>query len=225
MATIPSQRSVHDDVTSSQYDVSMEDYIHLHGMRCRPSAAKRALRSFNGGILFLPHDYDRSTKSLGSGDFTGTTVFMYYLLVFFSLTGLSTLLNQTVFLVAQEEEESVTKKNESEKVNGVMYVAQHNKELQLHECTLEYIKEKTNSKSLLLKRRFEYHFRLVNLSVVMLHFYSPDNGLLHLVEVFQFENSILGPLVRNLLQAWNWGRMKIKILRSNQSSQYNIKEP
>jgi hypothetical protein len=90
---------------------------------------------------------------------------------------------------------------------------------------LEYIKEKTNSKSLLLQRRFEYHFRLVNLSVVMLHFYSPDNGLLHLVEVFQFENSILGPLVRNLLQAWNWGRMKIKILRSNQSSQYNIKEP
>mmetsp|Transcript_3436 Transcript_3436/g.4979 ORF Transcript_3436/g.4979 Transcript_3436/m.4979 type:complete len:245 (-) Transcript_3436:80-814(-) len=199
--------------------VRLQDYIHMHGMLCHPATAQRTLNSFDGTILFMPFDYlleeeavdciASSSVDFGCHDFTGVTVFMYYLLVICSFTGLSTLLKQTKFLVGREENEEMQPPKNNETSREVQYVAEHNKNLQVHRSVLNYVKERSGSKLIRLKRRFEYDFGgIAKLSVMMLHFYSEDTGLLHLVEVYQIKNPAVRKFVGTLLFLWHWTRFR-----------------
>lgn len=111
------------------------------------------------------------------------TPLSYYMLVLLSLTGLSTLLGLTDFRMADEfPTEGV------EEVKPPL-TSSHKSTLRVEPHVLEYCKRHTQAKSIFLKRRFEYRFRIVGLEVVMLHFQC-DQKKLHLVEVYHFKSSI-----------------------------------
>lgn len=152
-------------------DASLEDYTNFHGMLCHPATATRCIGSFTGSIFFAPSD---DTRNLERYDCTGGILSLcsYYLLVLMSFTGLSTLLRQTEFRTAREYSTSNEVTTE--------IVSEHDSMLVAEPHVLDYCKEQTKSSSLHLKRRFEYNFGLVGLSVMMLHL-ECDKKLLHLV--------------------------------------------
>ena len=175
---------------------SLEEYTHFHGMLCKPSTAARCVESFNGTVLFMPHDYydptmtKRESSSLQPFDCTRPilSVVSYYLLVWMSLTGLSTLLRQTKFLVSRDYASATntnlplvfqrrrrpavegTQPTKEEERDGNMdspWVADSDKELIVYPHVWEYVLDrsvlgdattKEVSGELRLKRQFEYNF-------------------------------------------------------------------
>ena len=172
-------------ISSTKSAASLSDYSNFHGMFCRPATASRCVDSFAGGtILFMPSSY--TEKTLPSYDCSAKgvlTPLSYYMLVLYSLTGLSTLLRLTVFRMAREFPAET-------KADPSLMTSKYNSLLRVEPFVLEHCKRHTNAQSIHLKRRFEYKFKLVGLEVVMLHFFCDQNKL-HLVEVFHFNNWIV----------------------------------
>lgn len=182
-------------------DATLTDYTNFHGMMCRPSMAQRCIDSFSGTILFMPTDTcptDIARYDCGNGILN---LWSYYLLVIFSLTGLSTLFKQTKFLVAE-----TVPLQQVNLIDDETIVSKHNSVLKVDQNILNYVVNQTNSSSLQLQRKFEYHFGgLVPVSVMMLHFVC-NKGLLHLVEVYQVERGrhVFSFLTDTLGQAVRW---------------------
>lgn len=177
---------------------TLEDYRNFHGMLCNPTTASRCIDSFDGCILFMPSTY--TTSTLGDYDCTDTlNQVSYYLLVLLSLTGLSTLLLMTDFRKAKENF------HEGIETEELFITSNFNSKLTVQQYALNYCMKYTNAKKLCLKRHFEYHFRLVGLEVIMLHFIC-DKGKLHLVEVYTFNNwicqRVLSPFLNVILNSY-----------------------
>ena len=79
---------------------SMKEFINFHGMLISPSSASRCVSSIDGVVLFMPTNY--RDRGIAAFDVTYLNTLTYYLLVIFSLTGLSTALRLTDFLEAAE---------------------------------------------------------------------------------------------------------------------------
>ncbi|CAB9500277.1 expressed unknown protein [Seminavis robusta] len=183
----------------------LHEFTHYHGMLCSPTTASRCCDAFQGGtILFMPSSYTRDTfqnyEYSGKGVLTPLS---YYLLVLLSLTGLSTLLKQTVFRMATE-----IPQDQQEEANAASLTSQYNEHLQVDDYILEHCKQHTNATSLQLKRRFEYQFRLVGLDVVMLHFQCDQNKL-HLVEVFHLNNPFWKTCLMPVMDLAIWIRRNV----------------
>ena len=110
----------------------------------------------------------------------------YYVLVVVSLTGLSTWLKQTSVLEAREQGLQLDR----------ALVSTANPHLKIDQCVLNYLlAEDSRAKAVMVKRRFEFHFRLADVEVVMLHLVSLGSDgepilrggrqVTHLVEVYQ----------------------------------------
>lgn len=176
---------------------SLQDYTHFHGMLCRPSTARRCLQSFDGRVLFMPvgyqpplarFDYSRPVL-VGNWSMNPFTTFTYYVLVWISLTGLSTLLKRTKFLQAQETNEAID--------GSSSITAEHCSDLRLDPSVLEYL-----GNSCTLRRRFEYDFKIPRLQVTMLHI--EQRGKLSLVEIYRCENWLLRWILRRYQQTLTW---------------------
>mmetsp|Transcript_26052 Transcript_26052/g.43465 ORF Transcript_26052/g.43465 Transcript_26052/m.43465 type:complete len:211 (+) Transcript_26052:43-675(+) len=169
---------------------SLEDYTNFHGMLCSPMTAQRCIDSFDGGtVLFLPNTHCSNT--IAKHDAAPVfSVLTYYLLVMFSLTGLSTLLKATKFRHAKEY-------SNQPPVTGPL-ASLSDRDLVVNESVCNFVKdqqrgETTMDDCLTLERQFEYEF-LGGLSVVMFHLICQNNRL-HLVEVYQIKNKVLGAVV------------------------------
>jgi len=186
---------------------TLKDYERFHGMLVGPSAAQRCIASFSGRILFMPSRYSRDKHTFpsdGSGmskwEVTSLNLFSYYGLVVASLTGLSTLLGCTETIDAravQDDEDAELPRLKSRRTLS----------LSLEKIVLDYLSQPPPITSgcssttvapscVKLVRRFEYHFKLCGIRVMMLHFVSvrPDGKVeydeegkerLHLVEVYE----------------------------------------
>ena len=191
--------------TLPQSQPTLDEYVHFHGMLCSPDTAKRCVDSFDGTILFMPHTYSPAT--LPSFDCTRPilTVWSYYVLVLFSLTGLSTLLGRTKFLAAHDY--SVTNAEQQQQQqqvsNGVVdtdlslrirpsttcVISEHDDSLVADPSVWSYVLHQSGSRALRLVRRFEYEFGFGGLSVVMLHLRC-NLDKLHLVEVYRWKSAL-----------------------------------
>ena len=181
----------------SKRAATLDDFVHFHGMLCAPSTAQRCIRAFaQGTVLFMPADeYPTvTTSSLDVYAIPGhaMTLFMYYALVFVSLTGLSSLLGCTEYLVGRTETSQVMDLTDKD----LKVSAESNPQLFVNAKALRYLALSSWSSSstttfntlpLTLERRFEYQF--FGLSVMMLHF--QQGTALHLVEVWQATNPLL----------------------------------
>jgi len=167
-----------------------------------PSSAQRCIDSFNGRILFMPSSYSRDTASfpaVGRSPWEpatpGLNLVTYYLLVLFSLTGLSTVLGRTVVLDARD----VPADSSGEQLQCELASA-GKPSLVVEQIVLDYLvapgSNRVAAHGVRLLRRFEYNFKMAGVNVVMLHFISvaPDGtpsvdaagrDILHLVEVYE----------------------------------------
>lgn len=189
--------------------VTMEEYTNFHGMVCSYKTAQRCIQSFeHGNILFLPSHYTKETLPNYDCSAPGmTTPFSYFLLVILSFTGLSTLLGLTTFRIAEEynDEDNDDKKDKQSAVISSNY----NSKLRVEPYVLEYCQQQTGASSLRLKRRFEYHFHLISIEVVMLHFQC-NLDRLHLIEIYHVNNPIISKLAAPVLEWLGWFVRQIK---------------
>jgi hypothetical protein len=147
-------------------------------------------------MLFMPSTYTPNTLPTFECSTKGVlTPLSYYVLVLSSLTGLSTLLRRTDFRKAQEFAAEDVKDAEA------ALTSTQNPLLRVESHVLDYCKSNTNSNSLILKRCFEYEFKLIGLEVVMLHFQC-DKNKLHLVEVYHFNHWIWQDWVAPILMSF-----------------------
>jgi hypothetical protein len=133
---------------------------------CSPAASMRCIKSFDK-VLFMPYYY----KKVGIAYFDCTKILnllTYYLLVWASFTGLSTLLGLTKTMCTKENMEKGL--DESEIVD-------------ITEDILSYLNY-SSSKDCKVVRKFEYKFRIPLIHVKMYHIIGNDNKL-HLVEIFR----------------------------------------
>lgn len=184
---------------------SLEDYTNFHGMLCSPVTAQRCINSFNGGsVLFMPRTYTSISKYDCVPIFN---IVSYYMLVFFTLTGLSTLFKITKTCYAKEHMSQPA-------FTGALR-ALSNKELVATEDVLTFIKEQQGSSiELKLERQFEYEF-FGGLSVVMFHLVC-NNNKLHLVEVYQIRNKLLSGAVSIFSDFMSMVAYLIKLANSSQ---------
>jgi hypothetical protein len=191
----------------------LTDYIAFHGMLISPAGARRCVDSFNGVVLFAEQAAYDNHSDLKNFDYNRTplrlTVWSYYLLVAFSLTGLCSLLGQTRLLISIDSEDTVFFAGEEEAVDSIEI-----QNLRIPAYAISYVIQRANDQklksakpvqSIKLTRRFEYNFGGF-LSVMMVHFVC-CNGRKHLIEVYRVENSVLGFLTKALL-------MPLKITQS-----------
>ena len=151
----------------SENTASMSEFIDFHGMLISPSSAMRCVAAINGIILFMPSNYKE--RGISAFQVTNLSTFLYYLLVLFSFTGLSTKLQMTEFL---ESEEDLQRGLISPEVT---------------EDIIAFISERSNIQGADLKviRRFSYNFILPAIRVKMFHLSDGHpNGKLHLVEIY-----------------------------------------
>lgn len=171
-----------------------------------PMAALRCIKSINGHVLFMPSSYVRDETTFPAfgqspWEVRSLNMVTYYLLVFWTFTGLSTLLSATEIIDAQEQVCGRDLAPEGLKSDVVPT-------LEVDQIVVNYLmrcpigtdsvgnKSRTMCKGVRLVRRFEFNFRLSALQVVMLHFLSlgPDGHVMtdgegreivHLVEVYE----------------------------------------
>ena len=181
-----------------------------------PSAAQQCIDSINGHVLFMPSTYRRTSEAFPSDsrlspwDCRRTlNLVTYYLLVLWSVTGLSTLLGVTRTVDARER--TVLGGSEDIKQAGGEHVeafgpedltGTSNQNLDVDPLVLRYLTKplegwpRAPASSLRLVRRFEYNFRAAGWEVIMLHFVSLNEAgkiiedadgrqILHLVEVYE----------------------------------------
>jgi hypothetical protein len=169
-----------------QQAASLQDFCNFHGMLCYPRRASGCIDQFTGSLLFMPSDYAK--KPLGSYECVNVlNLVSYYTLVLLSFTGLLTALRQTKFLVGRDEGDVQVPTFLSAEMAG----KKHGVELQIEsKQILQHVQELfPDSKSLRLRRRFEYDFGPL-LSVVMLHL-TCNQGRLHLLEIYHVHNPLL----------------------------------
>jgi hypothetical protein len=204
--------------SSKVTDVSIEDYTRFHAMLCGASASSRCLNSFDGTILFGSHEYYSSGKELATFDYSrtrfGLNLITYYILVVFSLTGLSTLLGRTHLRRQRQESKIFISGDESADIKSEAH-----KELRVPPHVIDYILEqsrlsgqKSSSEvpELKLTQRFEFEFADDFCSVLMLHFRC-SYGKKHLVEVYKLKTSLsqkLSNYVWWIIERFNPVRMK-----------------
>ena len=151
----------------SDNTASMGEFIYFHRMLISPSSAKRCVAAINGVILFMPSNYKE--RGISAFQVTNLTTFLYYLLVLFSFTGLSTKLQMTEFLESAEDLQGGL--NSPEVTDDIIaFIAEHSN---------------TQGADLKIIRRFSYNFILPGLKVKMFHLSDGrPNGKLHLVEIY-----------------------------------------
>lgn len=187
---------------------SLSDYIAFHGMLISPGAAQRCIDSFNGVVLFADQATYNNRSDLKNFDFNRTpfplSLWSYYLLVAFSLTGLCSVLGQTKLLRCNDKENKEFSAGEEEGVDSIDI-----QNLRIPANAISYVIQRANDQkfelekpvhSIKLTRRFEYNFGGF-LSVMMVHFVC-CNGRRHLVEVYRVESTALGVLSKALLVPW-----------------------
>jgi len=153
-----------------------------------PAAAARCVRSFNGRILFMPTRHAGDPLMFSRYDYNARlTLLSYYLLVLWSLTGISSLAGCTDTIDARE----VASDGKDELSTTDDEVA----ELALARA---YIGARCGGAPRLV-RRFHYHFRLAGIRVRMFHLATADE--LHLVEFFHLDWWFF------VAQALAWGGM------------------
>jgi hypothetical protein len=189
-----------------------EDYTYFHGMLLGPKRAQRCINSFNGTILFMPHDYvprdtgrdNRIDKSLAAYDCSPPflSLTLYYLLVLISFTGFSTICGWTRFLCAEEYDEPVSFVGSLSANSDKQLIADHHVWRYMNATAAASTGRSTTNQPaqqqwqhLALKRRFEFEFLRGLLSVVMFHLVC-DQQRLHLVEIYRWKRSWLRHLYR-----------------------------
>ncbi len=163
-----------------------------------PGTAQRCIDSFNGRILFMPSSYARDAATFplngerSPWEAASLSLLTYYLLVAVTLTGLSTLLRQTAVLDARDD--ALVERDPSR--DGSLLVSAATPSLRVDPCVLDFLVAEDDSASAVkVKRRFEFHFRLAAVKVVMVHLVSLGSDgrpilrdgveVTHLVEVFE----------------------------------------
>jgi hypothetical protein len=185
----------------------LSDYIAFHGMLISPPSAQRCIDSFNGVVLFADQSTYDNRMDLKYFDFNRTrlplTIWSYYVLVAFSLTGLCSLLGQTKLLTCNDAENKECRADDEKEVAVDSIEIQN---LRIPTYAIRYVIQRANDlkcdsekavSTLQLTRRFEYNFGGF-LSVMMVHFVC-CNGRKHLVEVYRVENTALGVLTKVFL--------------------------
>ncbi len=178
-------------------------------------------RSVNGCILFMPSSYisaEQNQIQMAKCDASlSLNLFSYYFLVLLSLTGLSTLLGMTdTIQMAEYSQQEQKEKNlcvwplEKRNCDDQLLMRSSIKEpsIKLGNSVFQYLEnhtiQSTKGKEVALtdskegrptfhlKRKYEYHFRLINTHVIMVHFSCTHQGQtsLHLVEVYHMKDSI-----------------------------------
>lgn len=138
---------------------TLANFQNFHGMLIRPTIAKKCIDVFrNGKILFMPSNRE---KGLQHFEVKGLDSLMYYGFVFYSFTGLSTLLGLTDFIESKEDFQGLKCPEITEEITN-------------------YIGGK-----LKIVRRFEYNFRLPAIRVKMYHLTDENFEALHLVEIYE----------------------------------------
>lgn len=196
---------------------SLSEYDALHSMVCNPWSASKCLKSFDENLFFMPSSYDMD--SLEKYRSSSVSLLAYYTLVFFSVTGLSTVLGltKTVEVTEFDDDESPQvwpiqledqqQGGDSNKNIDDLLKSKLVPDIAVDNCVFQYIEKRLAGRDgsnlgkfkITLKRRFEYSFGIVGLDVIMLHVESRRNDekndtakpLLHLVEVYRVQNSIL----------------------------------
>jgi hypothetical protein len=158
-----------------------------------PGVAQRCIETFNGRILFMSSGYSRDAASFpldgapSPWEVASLSLVTYYLLVAVSLTGLSTLLRQTAVLDARDG--ALVERD------GLL-ASTATPSLRVDPCVLDYlVADDSSATAVKVKRRFEFHFRLACVRVVMLHLVSLGSDghpilrdgteVTHLVEVYE----------------------------------------
>ena len=146
----------------------MSEFVRFHSMLTFPWSAMRCVASVDGVILFMPTNYKERGIAAYHVSFLNTSV--YYLLVLFSFTGISTALGMTEFL---ETSDNFEKGLESPEVTEDIkaFVVQHSN---------------AQLSSLKVIRRFSFNFRIPGMKVKMFHLSDGrPEGKLHLVEIYE----------------------------------------
>ena len=195
-------------VPCHQEQPTMAEFKAFHGMVCNPRSAQKCVKYFDGCALFADQKDYETRNELASFDFLRSPIplnlWSYYALVFFSCTGLLSLLGYTKAHQCQEEDvvlctaETTKSKDEAETV--VESHCLHNipgiPSLTIPNHVIHYIVERSARgldpgawppiKEVRLIRRFEFEFGPL-LSVMMCHFVCQDQRFL--VEVYAFHHS------------------------------------
>ena len=156
-------------------------------MLCSPMVARRCVRSFEGGVIvFAPHEsgasFPMAPGAVSKHEVAKLTVFKYFVLVFWTFTGLCTLLGLTDTLRAADSK---------------LAPVGSGSPLDPSPAILSYVERRAGA-PVTLVRRFEYRFKLCWLRVVMLHFRSEQAdgaSRLHLVETCRWSPP---------LPQWSW---------------------
>jgi hypothetical protein len=158
--------------------ISLDQYKNYHGMLCFPSTGKACSDSFSSPffsskrqrrIIFVPHD---PLFPLGMYSYHGVSALAYYSLVFFSFTGISTLLGQTKFLAAADLESASS--------------------VALPSPPTHVLDGLLQGKNLSIIRYFKYYFAIPAISVEMWHVQNKDTGELNLVEIYEGNTRLPG---------------------------------
>ena len=215
---------------------TLAEYTRFHGMVARPSVARRCVDSFhNGVVVFTPSSVFTPVASesinaatafpttdgvISRYEVVGLTVFKYYALVLYSLTGLCTALGLTRTIDARED-----LLNGLPALNGEAEsrVAAH--PLHPSPAILEYVSRRSGSPSLTVVRRFEFDFKLVGLRVVMLHLrgarppatadscgLSPEP--LHLIEVYELARGVRLAVGAAMVMSASWALVRGLLYRA-----------
>ena len=211
MRTSASQSLVPPTTNKPSQPPTLAEFKAFHGMVCNPISAQKCVDYFDGCALFADQkDYYKAntTTDLASFDFLRTPIplnlYSYYALVFFSCTGLLSLLGYTKAHQAQEENDVFTE----EATNGTDAAATVVESKCLHNIpgtpsltvpnhVIRYILDRSTQyldppgemplvNEVHLIRRFEFEFGPL-LSVIMCHF--ECHGRKYLVEVYAFHHS------------------------------------
>ena len=154
---------------------NLADFTNFHGMLIAPSRAKLCIDQFSGGkVLFMPSTTKNYKKFLFRG--SAITSFSYYLMTLYSFTMLSTLLSCTQFLAAEEN------------LDGGLELK---KAGDLPPDVLPFL-----GQNVAVVRYFSYNFRVPALRVKMWHVHNRNNGVVHLVEIFDL--GIISPLTASI---------------------------
>lgn len=210
---------------------TLDEYRAFHSMVCPPRVAQRCIDSVvrSGGVFLFGTP---GAHARGRADFSGSTgMWSYYLLVLYSLTGLSTLLGLTDEVDAREfpaGDESPAPQEGSKWLRSDRNesVAVSREAIDYCRCATFCTKSKHSSEgcaegsqSIRLRRRFEYDFRLIGANVIMLHFTTTNNAgsvndnkrvgnvSLHVVEVYQFRSPLVRAIERVIEEVINFASL------------------
>ena len=142
---------------------SLKDYTRFHGMLIGSRSAKRCIDSFTGRVIFMPSCYSRTndfppvgSDTISPWEVEGLNLAMYYALVAFSMTGISTLLGLTQTIDARESDNL-----SAESGDELPTLKSHSlPRLEVDDVVLEYLVQGDDNCSVRLVRRFEFNFRL-----------------------------------------------------------------